>query len=278
MARQTLFRMVLVLLLAFPLAPAIADEASKAAALELMERGRKLYRKHKFRRAIEVFERGQAIHPDPNFLYNLGKCHQRLGEDEAAIVDFVGYLIALPDANDRAEVEEAIRALGGVPPERPTRVTETSPPLPPPAPLPLATELPPEPEPPPVALEPPQPSEVEQVPEPASWKWAAWTTVGLGAASSGLGVLFLVQARSAADDANACLDRERQIAPCQDDIDRHGNRRTLAGVSLAVGVAALIGGGAWVYSLRDRDEDAEPSRVNLSVTSGEVVAQYKQSF
>ena len=79
--------------------------------------------------AIVHFEAAMALRPAPKLHYNLGVCHMRLyrqaGERAdsaaesrhaaAAIEALNTYLRARPDADDRGEVEDMVRALGGNP-------------------------------------------------------------------------------------------------------------------------------------------------------------------
>jgi len=69
------------------------------------------------------------LRPSDKLHYNLGVCHQRLTREAAArgdraaearhataaIAAFNAYLLALPDASDRAAVEDLVRELGGTP-------------------------------------------------------------------------------------------------------------------------------------------------------------------
>lgn len=80
-------------------------------------------------RALGHFERAMALRPAAKLHYNIGVCRQQLmqaarergdaaeeaGQAAAAVASFNAYLREVPAAEDRAEVEEMVRGLGGTP-------------------------------------------------------------------------------------------------------------------------------------------------------------------
>lgn len=86
-------------------------EVDRAAAKKHFERGEKLFALGKFADALDQYERAYDAAPIPDFLFNMGQCHRNLGDYEAAIFSFRKYLKAVPDADDREQVEAYISEL-----------------------------------------------------------------------------------------------------------------------------------------------------------------------
>ena len=61
--------------------------------------------------ALRFFEDAHARSHRPQLLYNIGQAADRLRNDQKALTAFKAYLAALPDAENREEVENRIRAL-----------------------------------------------------------------------------------------------------------------------------------------------------------------------
>ncbi|MBI2894353.1 MAG: tetratricopeptide repeat protein, partial [Deltaproteobacteria bacterium] len=89
----------------------LASQALAQDARALFQQGIALYERGDFRDALELFERGYAIEPEPAFLYNIGRCHERLGELDLAVEAYERYLSASPEGSDAADVQARIRAL-----------------------------------------------------------------------------------------------------------------------------------------------------------------------
>ena len=47
--------------------------------------GLKLFDEHKYSEAIEEFQAGYELKPDPAFIYNIAQCHRLVGHAEEAI-------------------------------------------------------------------------------------------------------------------------------------------------------------------------------------------------
>src|SRR5436309_16119301 len=81
--------MLLVALVPLVAAPALAGDASPpvpAASVDaLVEQGFAAYHARDYRRAAETFLRAHTIQPDPNLLFNIGRCYEALGDRAAAI-------------------------------------------------------------------------------------------------------------------------------------------------------------------------------------------------
>jgi tetratricopeptide (TPR) repeat protein len=75
------------------------------------ERGAALYRAGNYREALSAFEEAQARSPAPQALFNIARCHDRLGEFVDAVEAYRAYLQAAPAAADRATVQARIDEL-----------------------------------------------------------------------------------------------------------------------------------------------------------------------
>jgi hypothetical protein len=107
--------------------PAVGtDEERKAKAKEAVAAARAAFSQGEYQAAIDHYEAAMAILPAPKLHYNIGVCHQRLSleataaedrtrERELAVESYNRYLEENPRAEDRLEVAELIRELGGTP-------------------------------------------------------------------------------------------------------------------------------------------------------------------
>lgn len=121
-----------------------ADEAAASApadddlarAKRQLAIGHQAYDEARHEDALAAFESAYAAYPVADFQYNIGLCHERLGNVEAAITAFEAYLAGKPDAPDRATVERRIAVLVEQRPTVPVTLTAS---VPPPAPRPPST-------------------------------------------------------------------------------------------------------------------------------------------
>ncbi|MDH5670907.1 MAG: hypothetical protein OEZ06_02100 [Myxococcales bacterium] len=80
-------------------------------ARERFEQGRSAYEEGRYRDAWEHFREAYLLSGRPQLLYNVGQSADRLRLDAQALDAFRLYLKHLPDAENRREVENRIRAL-----------------------------------------------------------------------------------------------------------------------------------------------------------------------
>lgn len=114
----------------------IAGAEDRAAAKKHFERGEKLFALGRFEAALDEYQAAFDAAPIPDFLFNMGQCHRNLGDYEAAIFSFRKYLKAVPDAEDRAQVEAYVKQLEAEQDKRDAarfRLDEDPKPPPPPA-------------------------------------------------------------------------------------------------------------------------------------------------
>ena len=108
-----------------PDASASEAERKRAAKAEVVL-GSEAFSAGDYATALRHYEAAMAILPAPKLHYNIGVCHQRLSlaaetpeartlERDLAIESYNAYLEQNPQADDRLEVAETIRELGGTP-------------------------------------------------------------------------------------------------------------------------------------------------------------------
>lgn len=86
-----------------------ADPAAKAK--EAFLAAQKLYKEARYADAIVKFEEAHALKPSPVLFYNIGRCHEQLGDVPRALRSYRDYLRLSPDAKDRDTVNDAIANL-----------------------------------------------------------------------------------------------------------------------------------------------------------------------
>jgi hypothetical protein len=86
------------------------EEADRKAR-ELFKQGRAAYEDGRYRDAWDYFRQAYLLSKRPELLYNVGQSADRLRMDREALEAFKLYLAKLPDAENRREVENRVRAL-----------------------------------------------------------------------------------------------------------------------------------------------------------------------
>lgn len=87
------------------------DADAEARALVLFEAAEVRYQEGRYREAIDLLEDAWSIHPEPAMLYNMGRSHEELGEDDRALEVYRRYLGLDPESPVRASVEARIARL-----------------------------------------------------------------------------------------------------------------------------------------------------------------------
>lgn len=96
--------------LALTIHAAEATEAT-AAARAHFQRAEQLSRQGQWREAIAAFEAAYRARPHPALFFNIGKCHEQLGEHAEALKNYREYLAQVPDAHDGEVVATSVRQL-----------------------------------------------------------------------------------------------------------------------------------------------------------------------
>lgn len=100
--------------LAVSIREAAAEEPSaeaKTLARRSFEKGMGYYQRDQFDKAIEHFDIGYRLIPQPVFLYNIAQAHRLSSRPQKALEFYRRYLVESPDAKNKAEVDERIAAL-----------------------------------------------------------------------------------------------------------------------------------------------------------------------
>jgi tetratricopeptide (TPR) repeat protein len=112
MRNRHLHRLTIALLGAFlPLllmSHAAQAQDVKAQAKQHFSAGEARFKAGDYRAAIAEFGAADQLVPSPILSYNIGLCHERLGEDDLAVQRYRDYLVRRPDAANRAQVEDRI--------------------------------------------------------------------------------------------------------------------------------------------------------------------------
>ena len=120
--------------------PDASAQSARDQAREAYARGKQLFDGGKFQAAIGEFEKARSLAPSPVLDFNIGLCHDRLGNAGAALVSYRAYLDAVPNAGNRAAVESRIKIL------EPKAAAEMQPLAPPDDPAPAPAPPTPSPE------------------------------------------------------------------------------------------------------------------------------------
>jgi tetratricopeptide (TPR) repeat protein len=94
-----------------PPPPPAAEDADVKKARELFQWAQKLYKQARYAEAIAKFEEAYTVRPHPVIIFNIGKCHEQLGDTPKALRAYRDYLRLSPDASDRETVTDAIANL-----------------------------------------------------------------------------------------------------------------------------------------------------------------------
>ena len=162
-----LFRLLLALQL---LAVAARAEDLRAVARDKFAAGRREFDEHHYDRALVLLKESYALAPYPDLLFNIGRCHEELGQYREALDAYERYLAVNPGDDD-------VR-------RRVVDMRQRSADEPWPSPSPSPSDQP--------TLMAPSPTSVEARPAartPVYRKWWLWTAVvGVAAVAVGVGL------------------------------------------------------------------------------------------
>jgi hypothetical protein len=98
-------------ILAAPIAVRTARADNPSQARQHYQKGKQLFDSGDYRGAMSEFATADRLAPSPLLEFNIALCHERLGEKSEAVRRYRLYLDRVPDAQNRAQVEQKIRAL-----------------------------------------------------------------------------------------------------------------------------------------------------------------------
>ena len=249
------------------LAQSRSDE--KLRRLETM--GRTAYSEERFRDAIDAFDAAYRTQPQPRYLYNIGRCHEKLAQYGQAISYIERYLKGAKTAKDKADAE-ALLAYLRVKHERTQAAAEDEPPLPQDYPD-LPDDLPD------VAAQPatyvsyaPAEDPVANAPQTSvpseGSRWLSYAALGGGALLMGTGAalgLMSVMAEEARDDLQGV--EAVPVSKFREEDDAAHSYALGANVLFVAGGLAAASG---LVLLLLEDDGAEPGRAEIRVVPGGV--------
>ena len=96
-----------------------SDKAAKKAAKKALKKakgfekkGKKAYKKGRYDDAIVAFELAFKTHPDPRYLYNIGKCHEQKGDLFRAMEHIERYADLAEDEDEAEDARQSKEILG----------------------------------------------------------------------------------------------------------------------------------------------------------------------
>lgn len=226
----------------------VADEMAKG----LFQAGRAAYNAGKYEEALGYFQQAYDRSPRPELLFNIGQSADRLRMDDLALDSFRRYLAELPQADNREQVENRVRALERVVAEREAREAEQ----PAPEPEPIFPEpVKPQAQEPADAV---QPSAEEEEQRPAgALPLGPMLVAGGGLAAIGVGLAFGAAANSKQEQyASAPVRTQQEAEAARSLFDEAESRALVCNLMLGIGAAAVIGGALW-FALALPDSDSE---------------------
>ena len=169
-------------------------------------RAREAFAAGRYQEALDGFVKLYAEKLHPNYLRNIGRCYQNLGDPDKAISSFREYLrkAKAVGSDERQEVEGYIKEMEEL--KRQREAAATPPPPPQPTGGPTTPTMPPPAIEPPrqptlTLTQPPPPPEPAQEDAPVYKKWWFWTLIG-GAVVGGLGIAAAAGAFTKSQDAS----------------------------------------------------------------------------
>ena len=153
---------------------------------------REAYAAGRYQDALDIFVKLYAEKLHPNYLRNIGRCYQNMGDPDRAIISFRDYLRKKKEITpeERAEVEGFIAEMEALKKRRSGVPASSSGDTPPPTSS--ITPLPTAPEPksggaaPEVLVS--QPARPAEESSPVYMRWWFWTIVGAAAVGAGIGI------------------------------------------------------------------------------------------
>lgn len=219
---------MLVMAVAACLSPASAE--AQDLTLEMAKRhfqnGAAYYDRANYAMALEEFQRAYRLESAPELLYNMGRCHEGLGQTEQAIARFEAYLAAKPGANNAPVVQARIKNLRGL--------LQSKAPKPTPAATPGKA--------PAAAAQPEQAPTPTRRREAASLKLAGWATLGGGAAVMVAGAILGGVALQKTGEYEDGYARHMAYDEAQGILDQAEAMETGMFVCLGLGAAAAVTG------------------------------------
>jgi tetratricopeptide (TPR) repeat protein len=246
--------------------PAPGDDAKRAEAKALYEKGLSHYNLGEFDLAVKAFREAYAVSAKPGLLFNIAQSFRLKKDYEQATYFYQTYLRLQPDAPNRTDVEARIKEMQEALEEEKKQAQKKPIGTIPPEGGPATATTPTKPE------KPEKPAEATGI-KPKTLLISGYATAGTGAALVITGVIFGSMAKSAEKELNQLNTEHGAWTPAQQDKYDAGKRNnTIAIVTLALGGAAIVTGGTlFVMGTMKKSKTTvaiDPSRQGTTVAVG----------
>jgi tetratricopeptide (TPR) repeat protein len=223
-----------------------AGDNRRATAKAHYETATRLYDIREYDKALVEYKSAYLAQPDPAFLFNIGQCHRKLGQNQQALNFFQEYLKkASPDDPNRSQVEARVRDIEAEAKLKAEEAQAAAAATPAPAPAPEVVPPAPTPATAAVAAAPTAPAASVEQAVPASatpagsgrgLRIAGIACGAAGLASVGIGIYYYTRARSLSDSVT------NSQTPKASDDQAGRDAQTMQWVFYGIGAGALATG------------------------------------
>lgn len=226
--------------------PAHAQSPTHELAKKHYETGKSYYEIANYKEALEEFEKAYKLQPLPALLYNIGRCHESLGDLRAAVTSYREYLAKQKESADRSVIEARIANL--------EKRLAAEQPRPPAARPPAETR--------------PAEAPVDE-PHGTAPRWrrpTGWALLGAGVASLAVGIAggAMVRQKNSEYSEGAGPGGTKTYAELEQIADAGRRWQSIEIATLVVGgVLAAAGGGLLIWDATTRDKRQERRALRL---------------
>jgi tetratricopeptide (TPR) repeat protein len=233
-----------VLIVAILLLQLAAEPPPAAEAARLVHASIRDYELGFFEKALHEAEEAYRIDPLPQILFNIGQCQKALKHWEQAAINYQHYLAKVPDAPNRAKVEDLLTEV-----TYRLKAEQLPSPAPPPAPAAptpvVVVAAAPTPVPTPAPTEPVPAAAVEAAPPSSHSHAAGWVLASVAVACLGVAVAGIVGVenyesyRNRLANPTSYTQYQKDFANAASEGDQ---ANTWEAVAITTGAAALVAG------------------------------------
>lgn len=242
-----------------------ASDSNAARIAELNEAGAKAYAERNYRAAIEKFVEAYAIDHDPNLLFNIARCYEKLGDLPAAIEKYETF-IATPgaDTEGRLKAKASLRELRQLESQGGTTQESSAAPE---------------------ASESPRAADTDAQSSSTFPRLLPWLSLGGGAVLAGVGATFYVfgmrdhdQVTSAKGYGSTSSVHPMTRSEAQSYVDAGDTKKRIGGIGLGLGGALLATSAVLFLTGGNSAEPETTTRLSLEPSPTGVVATYGGRF
>ncbi|MGE5183307.1 MAG: tetratricopeptide repeat protein [Acidobacteriota bacterium] len=221
-------------------------------AQALYAEGARHYTLREYPQAIDAFKHAYALFPEPTFLFDIAQAYRLLGDCDNAAGFYRNYIHAKPDADDRDQADKLATDMEAcAADQRKQRDAERA--------RQLAAP----------------PRVVTTAPSESGLELAGMLTAGVGAALTGAGVYFSVDAADKAHQLEtACMTRCNAGDVASIDSQGKSSQTTAAVLYVSGGIALAAGAGMIVWATLH----SSPETITVAPTRGGAAASYTMRF